>query len=63
MVFGSEVPGSGSSQRNPLTGKPSDDVLATIEAFDFLSDEQRMKIVHDNPRKVFPLLDKLPLFG
>jgi predicted TIM-barrel fold metal-dependent hydrolase len=62
MVFGSEVPGSGSAQQNPFTGKPSDDVVATINQFDFLTDEQRMDIYHNNPRKVFPLMEKLGLF-
>jgi predicted TIM-barrel fold metal-dependent hydrolase len=56
MVFGTEVPGSGSHLRNPQTGKPADDVLALLDRFDFLTDEQRHRIVHDNPRRVFPLL-------
>ena len=62
MVFGSEVPGSGSAMQNPFTGKPSDDVVATINQFDFLNDEQRTDIYWNNPRKVFPLLDKFGLF-
>jgi predicted TIM-barrel fold metal-dependent hydrolase len=56
MVFGTEVPGSGSHLRNPETGKPADDVLAILDRFDFLSDEDRFRIVHDNPRRVFPKL-------
>lgn len=59
MVFGSEVPGSGSGVLNPQTGKPSDDVLAMLDHFDFLDEEDRLKMVHDNPRKVFPLLEKV----
>jgi predicted TIM-barrel fold metal-dependent hydrolase len=59
MVFGTEVPGSGSSVLNPETGKPSDDVLAILESFDFLNDDDRVKMVHDNPRKIFPLLEKV----
>jgi predicted TIM-barrel fold metal-dependent hydrolase len=56
MVFGTEVPGSGSHLRNPRTGKPVDDVLAILEGFDFISDEDRRRIVYDNPRRVFPRL-------
>ncbi len=56
MVFGTEVPGSGSHLRNPETGKPADDVLAILDRFDFLSDEDRFRIVYDNPRRVFPKL-------
>ena len=58
MVFGSEAPGSGSSQLNPLTGKPSDDVVALIDTFDFLSPQQKTAIFHDNPLRVFPLLKR-----
>jgi predicted TIM-barrel fold metal-dependent hydrolase len=56
MVFGTEVPGSGSHLRNPATGKPADDVLALLEGFDFITDEERARIVYDNPRRVFPKL-------
>ena len=56
MVFGTEAPGSGTAIMNPETGKASDDVLATIERFDFLSDRDKIAMVHDNPLKVFPLL-------
>ncbi len=56
MIFGTEVPGSGSDLLNPKTGKQSDDVLAIIAGFDFLSTEDKIRIVHDNPKKVFPLL-------
>jgi predicted TIM-barrel fold metal-dependent hydrolase len=56
MVFGTEVPGSGSHLRNPETGKPADDVLALLDRLDFLTDEDRRKIIYDNPRRVFPKL-------
>ena len=56
MVFGTEVPGSGSHLRNPQTGKPADDVLALLERLDFITDEERCRIVYDNPRRVFPKL-------
>jgi len=56
MVFGSEAPGSGTAILNPQTGKPSDDVLATIDRFDFLTDRDKHAMVHDNPLRAFPLL-------
>ncbi len=59
MVFGSEVPGTGSGVLNPQTGRPSDDVLAILDSFDFLNEEDKLQMVHDNPRKVFPLLEKV----
>jgi predicted TIM-barrel fold metal-dependent hydrolase len=59
MVFGTEVPGSGSHLLNPMTGKPADDVLALIDAMPFLSSEQKLDIVHHNPLRVFPLLKQL----
>jgi predicted TIM-barrel fold metal-dependent hydrolase len=56
MVFGTEVPGSGSDLLNPLTGKMADDVLAMIDGFDFLDPADKLAIVHHNPLRVFPLL-------
>lgn len=56
MVFGTEVPGSGSHLRSPATGKPADDVLALLEGLDFITDEDRVRLVYDNPRRVFPKL-------
>jgi predicted TIM-barrel fold metal-dependent hydrolase len=56
MVFGTEVPGSGSHLRNPQTGRPADDVLAILDGFDFIGDEDRCRVVYDNPRRVFPRL-------
>lgn len=56
MVFGTEVPGSGSAAFNPQTGRPADDVLAILDGFDFLSEEQTLDIVHHNPQRIFPLL-------
>jgi predicted TIM-barrel fold metal-dependent hydrolase len=60
MVFGTEVPGTGSTVFNPQTNAPVDDVLAIIEGFDFLTNEDKMAIVHDNPIEVFPLMKKGP---
>lgn len=62
MVFGTEAPGAGSAALNPATGKPVDDVLATMQTFDFLDDQERIGILHHNPRRVFPLIEKLGLF-
>lgn len=56
MAFGTEVPGSGSDLMNPVIGKPVDDVLAILESFDFLNDQERTQIVHDNPLRMFPRL-------
>lgn len=58
MVFGTEVPGSGSDLLNPQTGRPSDDVLAIIDNYDFLTEADKIAIVHENPLKVFPLIDR-----
>lgn len=56
MVFGTEAPGSGSFALNPQTGRPSDDVFATIDRFDFLSESDKVAMFHDNPLRAFPLL-------
>jgi predicted TIM-barrel fold metal-dependent hydrolase len=58
MVFGTESPGSGSAVTNPFTGKPADDILATIDKFDFVNEKQKLDMVHFNAQKVFPLLAK-----
>lgn len=58
MLFGTEVPGSGSDLRNPATGRPADDVLATLESFDFLTEGDLLEIAHANPRRMFPLLEE-----
>jgi predicted TIM-barrel fold metal-dependent hydrolase len=52
MVFGTEVPGSGSAVR-PDTGRPGDDLVPTIDALEFLSAGDKKSIFHDNPLKVF----------
>jgi len=58
VVFGTEAPGSGSHLVNPATGRPADDVLATLRGLGFLSPEQLRAVVHDNPLRAFPLLAK-----
>jgi predicted TIM-barrel fold metal-dependent hydrolase len=59
MAFGTEAPGSGSASMNPLTGKPADDILATLDQMEFLDTKTKTEIVHDNPRRIFPLLERL----
>jgi predicted TIM-barrel fold metal-dependent hydrolase len=56
MVFGTEVPGGGTSSLNPWTGKVADDLVPVIEAMEFLSDEDRLKILNGNVYRYFPLL-------
>jgi len=56
VVFGSEAPGSGTSTMNPETGRPSDDLVPVIERMEFLTSEDRRKILHANALGVFPLL-------
>jgi predicted TIM-barrel fold metal-dependent hydrolase len=58
MVFGTEVPGSGSDMFNPVINAPADDVLAIIDSFDFLTTDDKLQIVHHNALKMFPLLHK-----
>jgi predicted TIM-barrel fold metal-dependent hydrolase len=56
MAFGTEAPGSGTADVNPQTGKAADDLVATIDAIDFLSEGQKLELFHHNPRRIFPLL-------
>ena len=56
VVFGTEAPGSGTSDLNVETNKPSDDLIPVLERFDFLTNDDRRKILHDNAMRVFPLL-------
>jgi predicted TIM-barrel fold metal-dependent hydrolase len=55
MVFGSEAPGSGGSIR-PDTGRSADDLVPVISGFEFLSEEQKLNILHANPARVVPAL-------
>lgn len=60
MVFGTEAPGSGTAILNPLTNRPSDDLIPVLETFEFLTNDDRRKILHDNLLRVFPLLLDTP---
>jgi predicted TIM-barrel fold metal-dependent hydrolase len=52
MLFGTEAPGSGGAIR-PETGRPSDDLVPVIDSLEFLSAEDKLKILQKNPLKVF----------
>jgi hypothetical protein len=59
--FGTEAPGSGGAVRQPSdhknqtgVGTTSDNLVPVIDSFDWLSDQDKMTILHDNPLKVFP---------
>ena len=52
-VFGTERPGSGSG-KDPVTGKPYDDIKPTIESIEWLTDEQKKGIFEKNAQRLFP---------
>ncbi|MEA2642960.1 MAG: meta-cleavage compound hydrolase [Chloroflexota bacterium] len=56
IVFGTEAPGSGTGVINPETGKPSDDLIPVIESMDFLTEDDKRKILRDNALRLFPRL-------
>jgi hypothetical protein len=56
MIFGTEVPGGGTSSLNPWTGKVPDDLVPVIEAMDFLTDDDRLKILNQNAYQFFARL-------
>jgi predicted TIM-barrel fold metal-dependent hydrolase len=58
MLFGSEVPGSGGAPR-PETGRPADDLVPVIAGFDFLSEDDKLRIFNGNPKAVFPQFARL----
>ena len=57
MLLGTEAPGSGRAVR-PETGRTSDDLVPVIGSFDFLTEEEKIKIFNDNPARVVPALAK-----
>jgi predicted TIM-barrel fold metal-dependent hydrolase len=57
MVFGTEAPGSG-RHVDPRTGRSGDNVLPTLVEAAYLTDADRMDIVHNNPLKVLPAFAK-----
>lgn len=58
MCLGAEAPGSGLAAC-PETGQISDDVLPVLAGFEWLSGDNRRKIVHHNPARVCPALAKV----
>jgi predicted TIM-barrel fold metal-dependent hydrolase len=58
ICFGTEAPGSGRYVRQE-TGRSSDDLLPIIDSFSWLTAEDKLKIIHHNALKVFPLLSGL----
>jgi predicted TIM-barrel fold metal-dependent hydrolase len=57
MCFGTEAPGSGRAVR-PETGRTCDDLVPVIDSFDFLSEQDKITIFHENPARVVPGLAK-----
>ena len=53
-VFGAECPGVG-SQKHPVSGKLLDDVAPSVQAIDFISDEDKNKILSQNAIDLFKL--------
>jgi predicted TIM-barrel fold metal-dependent hydrolase len=59
ILFGSECPGAGTGVVVKDPGRPEragDDILPVIDSLDFLSDEEKLDIVHNNAVAFFPLL-------
>jgi predicted TIM-barrel fold metal-dependent hydrolase len=55
MCFGVEAPGSSAHPR-PENGVPGDDLVPVIAGFDWLSEDEKLKILHHNPARVVPAL-------
>jgi predicted TIM-barrel fold metal-dependent hydrolase len=62
ICFGTEAPGSGAVIR-PETGRPGDDLVPIIAAFDFLSRADKLRIFNENPGHVCPGLGALDCPG
>ena len=58
MLFGTEVPGSGGAPR-PETGRPADDLVPVIDKLETLSEQDKIKVFHDNPKRVFPKMGQV----
>lgn len=56
MLFGSEAPGTGTGVINPDTDRPSDDLIPLIDTIDFLTGDDKKKILAENAKGIFPLL-------
>jgi predicted TIM-barrel fold metal-dependent hydrolase len=54
MVFGSEAPGAGDAvrQEGDGPGKTGDDLVPVIDSFDWLTEEDKLNLLHHNPLRV-----------
>ena len=57
ICFGVEAPGSGQTVR-PDTGRTGDDMVPVIGALDYISEQDKIDIFHNNPARVVPGLAK-----
>jgi predicted TIM-barrel fold metal-dependent hydrolase len=53
MLFGTEAPGSGKAVR-PETGLTADNLVPVIDAYDFLTEQDKFDLFHNNAKKIFP---------
>lgn len=53
ICFGVEAPGSGATVR-PDTGRTSDDMVPVIASRDYLTEQDKLDILHNNPARVVP---------
>jgi predicted TIM-barrel fold metal-dependent hydrolase len=58
MVFGTEAPGSG-RHLDPRTGRTGDNVIPSLQEAAYLTDADRMNIIHNNPLRVVPAFGKV----
>jgi OH-DDVA meta-cleavage compound hydrolase len=58
MCFGVEAPGSGSHPR-PENGAPGDDLVPVITGFDWLTEDDKIRILNGNPQRVIPRLGQI----
>jgi predicted TIM-barrel fold metal-dependent hydrolase len=58
MMLGTEAPGSG-RHVDPRTGRSGDNVIPTLEEAKYLTDSDRMDVIHNTPLKVIPAFGKV----
>jgi predicted TIM-barrel fold metal-dependent hydrolase len=58
MLFGTEAPGSG-RHVDPRTGRSGDNVIPTLQEATYLTDDDRMAIIHNNPVRVIPAFSRV----
>lgn len=52
VLFGTEVPGSG-SPIDPVTGRPYDDILASLDSLEWLGADKRQQVLSGNARRLY----------